>query len=78
MILSLVVLGACSSDAVPVNIIAPDTMKKLLWQMSVAEQVIASDTGRAVHLHMKDSVTYAYAKILKDNKISFGQYKKSM
>lgn len=73
----ILLLGGCSSK-VPTHFIQLGEMRQLLWQMSVADQIVEADTARQVRLHVKDTVTSLYAQILKDYKVSETDYKKSL
>nr|WP_255364076.1 DUF4296 domain-containing protein [Arachidicoccus sp. BS20] len=74
----VIIASACSSEAFPPGIVKPPIMKKIIWEMTVAESVYQSDTSKQTRLHLKDSITLAYHKILNDNKISVDDYKKSL
>lgn len=70
-------LYSCSSK-VPAHFIRLGQMRQILWQMSVADQVVEADTSQLVRLHVKDTVTRVYGQILKDNHVSETDYKKSL
>ena len=74
---SVLLLFSCSSNT-PGHIIRMGQMRQILWQMNVADQVAEADTSRLARLHVKDSVTKMYGQILKDNKVSETDYKKSL
>ena len=74
---TILLLYGCSSKT-PAHFIQLGQMRQILWQMSVADQVVEADTSKLVRLHVKDTVTRLYAQILKDNKVSETNYKKSL
>ena len=73
----LLLLFSCSSNSSG-HIIPLEQMRQILWQMSLADQVVEADTSRLVRLHVKDSVTRIYGQILGDHKVSEADYKKSL
>jgi len=46
--------------------------------MSVADGVYQSDTTKQTRTHLKDSITIAYSRILKDNKVDMATYQASL
>ncbi|MDE1190750.1 MAG: DUF4296 domain-containing protein [Arachidicoccus sp.] len=77
-LLFILLFVSCSHDRVPKGILQLDKMRKVLWEMAIADQIIASDTSALVRQHLKDSTTFLYQRILKDNKINEADYKKSL
>jgi hypothetical protein len=78
LIFFIIILQISCSNRVPHDVIPQGQMMKIMWQMSVTDGVYQSDTSRLTRTHLKDSLTAAYAHILKDNKASLTTYQTSL
>ncbi|MFT4203990.1 MAG: DUF4296 domain-containing protein [Chitinophagaceae bacterium] len=62
-------MGACTSDKLPKDVMTPDELKSVLWDLFVAGEMRMSDTTTAVRLHLKDSATSSFNYVLQIHKL---------
>lgn len=76
-LLTIIFFTACShSDKVPANILSPERMKPILWDMLAADQLVLSrDVGKTDSL--KDLATNKFEEVFAAHKISKETFYKS-
>jgi len=69
VILMMFACISCNSDKIPADIIQPDKMKKVIWDMVRAEQIVFNDTLFKTPSAKKNKTTELYQQVFSIYKI---------
>lgn len=72
LLASIVLLGifSCNSNKIPKDVMDPNEMKTVLWDLLAAGELKMSDTSATVRMHLKDSTTALFSHVLKIHNMS--------
>jgi len=63
-------LAACTSNKLPKDVMTPDSLKSVMWELFAVGELKVTDTTAAVRLHLKDSATSAFDYVLRIHNMS--------
>ena len=67
-------VAACNADKLPKDVMTPDALKPVLWDLFATGDLKLSDTSRATRMHLKDSVTAAFTYVLRIHNMTKDQF----